>query len=250
MLASLKAEFRKLLTIRSTYVIFAIAILLAVFFAFYAEGIKATASALQRPDLLVSESKQAIMATGLLGALVGVLLVAHEYRYNTIMYTLTSSNSRTKTLLAKLVVVSAFAVLFSLTMGVLSPLLTALGIKLGGHTLVHQSFPIWDVMWRVVFVGWGYAIFGFILAVAIRIQVGAISTMFLWPAMLEPLAGLLLRHNASYLPLNDLSNIAMENDPHVISEMNTVAHPVLLFLGYIVLGLIVVWQLFLRRDAN
>lgn len=190
------------------------------------------------------------MATGLLGALVGVLLVAHEYRYNTIMYTLTSSNSRTKTLLAKLVVVSAFAVLFSLTMGVLSPLLTALGIKLGGHTLVHQSFPIWDVMWRVVFVGWGYAIFGFILAVAIRIQVGAISTMFLWPAMLEPLAGLLLRHNASYLPLNDLSNIAMENDPHVISEMNTVAHPVLLFLGYIVLGLIVVWQLFLRRDAN
>lgn len=249
MLASLKAEFRKLLTVRSTYIIFGVAVALAIFFAFYAEGMRATNAALMRPGLLVSESKQAILATGLLGALIGVLLVTHEYRYNTIVYTLTSSNSRTKTLLAKLLAVSVFAVVFALVMGTIAPLLTALGIKLAGHTLTHQNFPVWDVLWRVVFVGWGYAMFGFILAVAIRIQVGAISTMFLWPAMLEPLAGLLLKHNAGYLPVNDLQSIVLDPQQQA-GGVQVVNHPVLFFVGYVALGLMVVWLLFVRRDAN
>jgi len=247
MLSSLKAEFRKLLTVRSTYIIFGITVLLVIFFAFYAEGIKATTEALYNPGLLVSESKQAIMAVGLLGAMVGVLLVTHEYRYNTVMYTLTASNSRTKVILAKLLTVSAFAVVFSLVVGSLSPALTYLGIHLKGHALVHQVFPVWDVLWRVVFVGWGYAMLGFIFASAIRIQVGAISAMFLVPAMVEPLVGLLLKQNAVYLPFNDLQTVLMHQGT---LKTISVANAAWLFVIYVVGGMLITWQLFVRRDAN
>src|SRR3954467_14136812 len=101
MVASIKAEFRKLWTVRSTYVLFLVAFALVAIFAFYAEGIKASPATVQDAGKLAGEVTNAVVTVSLLGALAGVLLMTHEYRYNTIMYTLTSSNSRSKTLLAK-----------------------------------------------------------------------------------------------------------------------------------------------------
>lgn len=247
MFASLKSEFRKLITVRSTYVIFGLATLLVVFFAFYAEGLRVTPSALANPQLLASEAKQAVLTVGMLGALVGVLLVTHEYRYNTIMYTLTASNSRTKALLAKLLVVSGFAVVFSLFMGVLSPVLTLAGIHAKGLTLVPQHIPFGSLLWEVLFLGWGYAMFAFIFAAVVRVQVGAVSTMFLVPAMAEPLLGLLLKKDAVYLPYNALQSIVQPNGDltHI-----SAARAVLVVLAYLVTGWLISWQLFLHRDAS
>lgn len=247
MFASLKSEFRKLITVRSTYVIFGLATLIVVFFAFYAEGLRVTPSALANPQLLASEAKQAVLTVGLLGALVGVLLVTHEYRYNTIMYTLTASNSRTKALLAKLLVVSGFAVVFSLFMGVLSPVLTLAGIHAKGLTLVPQHIPFGSLLWEVLFLGWGYAMFAFIFAAVVRVQVGAVSTMFLVPAMAEPLLGLLLKKDAVYLPYNALQSIVQPNGDltHI-----SAARAVLVVLAYLVTGWLISWQLFLHRDAS
>ena len=90
MFASLKAELRKLLTVRSTYIITALAFALVTFYAFYIEGFKADAARLHNPGLLASEVTGAVMTVAIFGALIGVLLMAHEYRYSTIVYTLTS----------------------------------------------------------------------------------------------------------------------------------------------------------------
>jgi ABC-2 type transport system permease protein len=247
MFAAIKSELRKLVTVRSTYVITAIAIVLIAFFAFYATGWRATPMQLFDQDLLKGQIEQAVLVTGLLGSLVGVLLVTHEYRYNTIMYTLTSSNSRTKTFVAKLVAVTVFSIVFTLLMAILSPLLTVLGINAHGNELVPQTIPLVTIFWKVLFVGWAYSIFAFIFAMIIRVQVGAISMLFLFPAMVESLLAIALRKNAVYLPYNSLQSVLIENGAlNKVSVMTAVGWVAM----YAVLGLVVAHQLFLRRDAQ
>lgn len=244
MLAAIKSEFRKLLSIRSTYIITALAVLLVIFFAFYVEGLRANAAAGSNPGLLASETINAIGAVGTLGCLVGVLLLTHEYRYNTIMYTLTASRSRTNTFLAKIIVISIFSVIFSIVMAGLAPMLTWLGMHLHGVMLVPQSYPFADLLWRTAFSGWGFAMLGLLFSFLLRHQVGAIAALFLFPATVEPLLGLLLKGNAKYLPYNLLNavNDNMNNMSH--------GHAALLFACYLLVGYLVAWQLFLRRDAN
>jgi ABC-type transport system involved in multi-copper enzyme maturation permease subunit len=244
MIDSLKAEFRKIFTVRSTYVIAIIAFLLVVLFAFYAEGLRASASAGANPGLMASGVRNAVMTVSILGAIVGMLLVTHEYRYNTIMYTLTASSSRTKTLLAKLIAISVFAMGFALIFGILSPLLTWLGLTLKGIEMVPQQIPVWDTLWRILFYAWGFSMFAALLGFLIRNQVGVIAALFMIPATVEPLMGLLLKSNAVYLPFTLLTSV-VERGPRV-----TVTHAALVSAGYILGVAIITWQLFVRRDAN
>jgi len=51
MLVALKAEFRKLFTVRSTYILTGLAILFVIFFAFYIEGYHLSGKDLQNPNL-------------------------------------------------------------------------------------------------------------------------------------------------------------------------------------------------------
>jgi len=247
MINTIKSEFRKLITVRSTYVILILTTLILILFAFYAQGYKAPSSALFDSNYFFEQSEQAVLAVGLLGSLVGVLLMTHEYRYNTITYTLTASNSRTRVLLSKVIVVSAFAVAFSLFVGVASPLLVWAGIHAKGGLLIPQHLDFIRLLWHDVFVGWGYSILAFIFALIVRAQVGAISTLFLFPAMIEPLLGLALKKKAIYLPYNSLQSIAQNNTSLMhISAGRAVA----VFTGYIIGGLLIGWILFLRRDAT
>src|SRR4051812_31198153 len=113
MIASIRAEFRKLLTVRSTYFIILICLAVICLFAGYGDGIKASAADLRDPSRLAGESYAAIVFVGLVAALVGLLSFGHEYRYNGIMYTLTSSNNRLKSLFAKAFVITIFSIFTS-----------------------------------------------------------------------------------------------------------------------------------------
>ncbi len=251
MLASLKSEFRKLRTVRSTYFIALCCAALIVLFAFWVNGFKASAIQLHDATFLANQTRQAIMAVGLIGALVVTLLVTHEYRYNTVMYTLTASNNRTKTLLAKFIAVSGYAVLFSVVMGLFSPVVSILGVHLAGHTMVAQHVDWWPLIWQTLFVGWGYAMLAFIFAVIIRVQVGAIVALFVIPLIVEPILQQLLKHQGRYLPFNALQSVVVGNtgsDPSFKPLSPT--HAALTFLVYAGIGLVVSWILFARRDAN
>lgn len=100
----LKAEFRKLLTIRSTYIMITMGLLLVGFLSFWIEGYKGISG--------TSASEGGAGAyTGVIGQsagigavftmIIAILFTAHEYRYNTIMYTLTADVHRTRVLLKK-----------------------------------------------------------------------------------------------------------------------------------------------------
>lgn len=253
MIALIKAEFRKLFTVRSTYLIVFIAFFIVTLGAFYADGIKGGAN-VGDPMKLSGEVISAITVAPIFAAIIALLLFAHEYRYNTIMYTLASSNSRTKTLLAKIIAVTGFAVVFSVLISVYSPLMTYLGLHIKGYVLVPQTIYYADLLWKVVFTGWGYAMLGLLLAALLRNQVAAIVALFIIPSTIEPLLGILLKSNAIYLPftaLRQVTNTASSPPPSEVGIPFTSPGKGALICGmYLVIGWVIAWLLFLRKDAN
>lgn len=246
MMSAIRGEFRKIFSIRSTYLFILFGIAMTLLFAFYGEGLKYKGPT-DNPLQLQNEIINAVNALSLFVALIGVLLVTHEYRYNTIMYTLTTSNSRTKTLFAKLIAVTCVTLLLTLFYATLSPLLAALGLQISGTHLVHQVFYFRDIWWRVLLYGWGYTMYGLILAVTIRNQIGAIVALFLTQATVEPLIGLVFKSAQEYMPffaINKLLSIQVDGPPV------SYAKPATTVAVYIVVGWILSWILFVKRDAN
>ncbi len=244
MFAALRAETRKLLSVRSTYVVVAGMILLTLFFAGYVDGFKGDAKIFKNPGDLALEVVNALNFTGVFCGLVAIMLFSHEYRYNTILHTLTSINRRSKVLLAKIVVMSGFAIVFALLVGVLSPLANYVGVHVAGHHLVAQTIPVSDLLWRGLFYTWGYAMAGLLFVALTRNQVFSIVGLFFFPLTIEGIATLLLKHNAIYLPFTSL-NAVLSGNPDT-----THRKAALVFLIWLAVAWLIAWLLFLRRDAT
>jgi ABC-type transport system involved in multi-copper enzyme maturation permease subunit len=250
MMAALKSEFRKLLTVRSTYIITALVIVFVALISFYFEGWRLDAAALRDPTQLAGDVTGALNVT-VFGAIIAILLMTHEYRYNTIMYTLTSSNSRSKVLLAKFVTISVYALFLAALVGVLSPTLCYLGVHAHGHALIPQTIHYGDLAWRSLFYGWGYGMAGLLLAVLTRNQVASIVALFLIPDVVEQTLGyLLLKHNTVYMPFSALTQVINGPSTGPTGSNLSPAKAAGVYCIYLVVGWIVAWILFLKRDAN
>jgi hypothetical protein len=169
------------------------------------------------------------------------------------MYTFAASRIRTRVLLAKIIVVSVFALLLSLTISVLSPALMYLGTLVKGLELAPQTFPIWDLLWRSLFFGWANSMIALLFAAIIRNQVGAIAALFLIPGPIETLLSLLLKHNTVYLPFTAMQQIV--NAPQDGQQLMELRHlspgmGAAVVCAYLIIGWCIAWLLFLRRDAN
>lgn len=250
MINAIKAETRKLLTVRSTYFILLVSLALMTFFLFYITGWRATVMDLHNPATLTTAISSAINAVSIFAALAALLLFTHEYRYNTIMDTLTSTNNRSKVLAAKILVVSVFAILFSATVMALSPLLVMAGVHAHSLTLVPQTLHYRTLIWQCLFFTWGYSMAGLVLAGLIRNQVGAIITLFVAPGTIESLLSLLLKKNTSYLPFTALHQVIGQGRDLALAGSITPVHAAYVFSAYLAGTWIVAWVLFIRRDAN
>ena len=252
MLGVIRAEFRKLLTTRATYGIIIGCALIIMFLAGFINGFQAQPMSLQNPALLADQSSGAITFVGLILAIAGLLLVGNEYRYSTIMYSLTAANKRYKVLLAKVVAASVFAFVVSLAVTLFSPFCTIVGAWLQGATIGVQQFDYWSIIWRCMFCGWGYAMYALILVAIMRNQIGAIVVFLLTPLIGENILSLWLKQDTKYLPFNALQTVVIPPSPDQpgVSVTPTVMHAVLTVLAYVVVGLIVAMALFQKRDAN
>jgi ABC-type transport system involved in multi-copper enzyme maturation permease subunit len=247
MIDAIKAEFRKLLSVRSTYFNIIICLLIVALFAGYGEGVKGSPHDLQSLNFLADQASSAAVFVGLILAFVGLLLAGNEYRYNTIMYTLTSVNRRWKVLAAKFLVVTVFATVTSLIMMFFSPLCAIVGAHIAGHDIGPQVFDVWNVIWTSAFCVWGYAMYALILMLVLRNQVGAIVTFLMVPLIGENILMQLFKHIGPNLPFTALQAVAQ---PNGLGNHASSGHEALIVLAYIVGGLIVSSVLFIRRDAN
>jgi ABC-2 type transport system permease protein len=250
MIGAFKSELRKIYSVRSTYAILLFSLVLMLIFAFWIEGIKAGANGapVTSPTKLSNLALDAVTNLAFWGALVGILSMTHEYRYNTITYTLTAARRRTQALFAKVGAVSVFALLFTVFVGFASVGLMYLGLSIKGFSLAHQEIHS-DLIWRILFEGWAYAMLGLLIACIIRIQVGAIAALFVLNAVVEPLIGVLLKDNQAYLPFSALQQVTKYQNGHL---QHTLSHGrAALTVGiYLIIGWLVAWLLFLRRDAS
>jgi ABC-type transport system involved in multi-copper enzyme maturation permease subunit len=267
MIPALKSEFKKLLTIRSTYLLSLFFLLLVSFLAFYVQGFKnvptETLSAIDhaRASLFLAGTITQIANTiSVAGGLIALLLLTHEYRYNTVVYTLTASNSRSKVLASKIIAILVYVFVFSALATLLALGLMKAGAAASGHSLVPQNINYLTYLAKSVFLSEGFAMGGLLFAALIRNQVGAIAALFIIPNPVEGILSLLLKHNSVYLPFTALQQVVQ---PPVINglSVNTAMHGetngtlsapkgALVFLAYIVGGWIVGWYLFLHRDAS
>jgi ABC-type transport system involved in multi-copper enzyme maturation permease subunit len=237
------------------------------FLSFYVDGFKNAPTEVLSP---VDHAKASLFMAGrivqvaniisVVGGLMGLLLLTHEYRYNTIVYTLTASNSRSKVLAAKIISIFTYVFVFSLLASALAIGLVFAGTSVAGHPLIHQDINYVTFLAKTVFVAEGFALGGLLFAALIRNQVGALAALFIVPNPIEGILSLLLKHNSVYLPFTALQQVVQA--PVIINPQAGHPPPVpttgylsapkgaLVFLAYLVGGWIITWYLFLRRDAN
>jgi ABC-2 type transport system permease protein len=239
MIGLLRAEFRKLLTVRSTYIIVLLGLLLLGFLAFYAGGYKGVGANPNWLSVIINNTSTTIV---IFMAIVSILLAGHEYRHNTIMYTLTSSGSRTKVLLAKILTIAIFVTLATVAISVLASLAYVAGVLLSPTAQYVSSQLYWGDVWRGLFFVVGYSLLALLLAFLFRHVVGAIAALFILPTV-EELLSILLKDNTKYLPFSSLEQV------HIQMQMSA-GKAALIFLAYLVVGWLIAWYLFIRRDAN
>ncbi|HWB38672.1 MAG TPA: ABC transporter permease [Candidatus Saccharimonadales bacterium] len=251
MINSIKAEFRKLLTVRSTYILTLLSLGFMVLLSFYAQAFSMTGGALKAtlhdPNTLNNVIVNALSSLPLIFAsIVAILLITHEYRYNTIMHSLTSANRRSKVLIGKIVVVSTYGLILTVVLAVLAPLLAQLGFVLHGHHLVAQNIPYSSLVWRGLFYGWTSVLAALVIGVVARSQVGAIVALFVIPSI-EAIVGIFLKAKAVYLPFTGAQNAILS---HPERGSLSYAKGALFFGLYLVIAWVIAWILFLKRDAN
>ncbi len=247
MLRELKSEFRKLLSIRSTYVITAVALVLTGFISLVAMGVQSngdfTSTGMQHAILDI------VPIMGTFVGLIAILLIGHEYRYNTIYYTLTSTNNRLKVLAAKLIATGLFGVVFALLTIIWTLAMVSLGLKWGGHHIGPQDIEVASVLWKSVAYMVSTAWFGLLLGFVSRNMTFALVAYFMIPVV-EPIALFLLKLNANYFPVSAQNNI-LSMGPSLSSEgMFTALASLGIFGLYLLALLIASIFLFVKRDAN
>ncbi len=245
----LRSELRKLLTVRSTYVTAIIAALFVGFMSFYTGGFNngtAAANPYAFNELVVNIAH----TVAFIAAIVGVLFAVHEYRYNIIMHTLTFSNNRTKIFLAKLLVLTGYAVAFSLLSVGLGLLMYVIGAAFGNFSLARQSFEPLVAIGRVTFFVFGNVILGYMLGILTRNLAAAIVLLLVGLNVVEGLLVLILKEDAIYLPLNALSQVIAGDTGLLFGKVLSPLNAAMLFSVYLVLAGAATLFLFQTRDAN
>lgn len=122
-----------------------------------------------------------------------------------------------------------------------------IGLSLRDITLADQDLLVGSMIGKLAFYFAGYALLSTLIAVVTRSVVTSISVVFVFPAMIEPLLGLLLKDNAKYLPFTSLDSV-MGATP--MQNPLSTGHAVGVSAIYLLVGFVVTWLLFTRRDAN
>lgn len=255
MMSTVRAEWRKLLTVRSTYFTSILSWLLMGFFAFWVEGYKgftpSGASAVNDKalqDLLLN----AVPFVAGFTAIIAILFMVHEYRYNTIMYTLTASNSRSKVLFSKLLVIVTFAAVFAVLTAGIAIGCYLLGISLRDGSLPAQNWNVLTTLGKTIFCNVGYTLLGLMFGALARNIAAATAMLFLIPNTVEPLLSLLLKEKAVYLPFAALDRVVANptTEASIIQGNISPGRAMAVAGVYIAVGGLITWLLFLRRDAN
>jgi ABC-2 type transport system permease protein len=269
--SALRYEWMRLRTLRSTWWLTGLSLLIAGLLGLAAFGIKhppvggpQALTITDYGDIITGGGGGAIFLVSILLSIIGVFAIGHEYRYGTIRPTLTALPRRSNVLAAKVIVVAAYVFVVALVSLVLR---YVVAVAILGHRLLKLGlFPspmarVWigSIVFTVIF-----ALVGFALAGLFRNIPAAIVTVIVLPLIAENiLRGLLglqvfhsIRGFAKVLPFFAGSQILRYGSPGTSGNDTGTGHsapsPVdglLIFIAFLVIVLGVSWVLFEKRDA-
>lgn len=253
MFATLKSEFRKLVTVRSTYILTALVLVGAMLLSYFIFGREQEAFASTNPLFLRDAMYTMLGVFATFSAIVAILLVTHEYRYNLISYTLTAASRRTKVFAAKAIVLIGYTLVIGAVVAAIGYFGAKTGVASTGAVLAPQDIPVWTTIWQFGAYAVGYTLVGFVLGLLLRSVVGAIVLFFMFP-IAEQMMGLLLKENTKYLPFQALERIgatpgSQMAGPATSGDLTSLA-ALGVFAIYLAIAGIVALILFVRRDAN
>lgn len=289
MIPQIKAEFKKLLTVRSTYIVALMAVSLVVLFTVLmtsavpeepTQAPPGPSSSQQSRDAnnnvkpqqntveyqpkmsknlpkntLSSNFEASVQTVSLLIAIVVILLMAHEYRYNTVVHTLTASNNRSKVIGAKILVGTIYAVTVTLIVILISFLATHLAVNIKGLNLLPQEIDWLYTVGRLLVFSVGYSLFGLALVVLLRNLTAAIVGVFLLPTIDNIISGILASHQvgiAKWFPFSALDRVANigSHDGMPAFLQQSIPRATLVYTANLAVIWAIAWYLFLKRDAN
>jgi ABC-2 type transport system permease protein len=196
MLSMLRSEYRKIVTIRTSWVLLITGPLLVV------AGISGVILNGDLRDPVAATSALSHTGIAALTSLIfGILGTAGEYRHGTITDTYLSFPRRQRVLTAKLTVYA----LAGLVYGVASAV-TALAMSLIGWSARGYSFPVgrastWGILGGGILVNVAFAVLGAGLGALVRNVVVAITAALAWIAVVETIMGQLIGSSLSrWLP--------------------------------------------------
>jgi ABC-2 type transport system permease protein len=258
---ALRYEWMRLRTLRSTWWLTGLSLLIAGLLGLPALGLKGQLTIVDYGDL-VTGGGGAVFLVAILLSIIGVFAIGHEYRYGTIRPTLSALPRRSAVLAAKVLVVAGYVAVVTILSMVLR---YCVALIILGHRLLDLGlFPtpmarVWTgaLVYTVIF-----ALVGFALAALFRSIPAAIVTVIVLPLVAENvirgLLGLHVFHSirglAKAMPFSSGAQIFRYRpiDSGGPTGFTTLPSPVdglLIFIGFLAVVLGLSWVLFEKRDA-
>jgi ABC-type transport system involved in multi-copper enzyme maturation permease subunit len=263
MKGALRYEWMRLRTLRSTWWLTGLSLLIAGLLALPALGLKGSLTVTDYGDIVTGGGGGAVFLVSILLSMIGIFAIGHEYRYGTIRPTLSALPRRSIVMAAKALVVAGYVFVIALLSLVLR---YAIDVVILGHRLLRLGlFPtpmarVWigSIVYTVIF-----ALVGFALAGLFRNIPAAIVTVILLPLLVENiirgLLGLHVFHSirgfAKALPFSSGAEIFRYQPVDTGNSgagFQAVPSPVdglLVFLAFLAIVLGLSWFLFEKRDA-
>jgi ABC-2 type transport system permease protein len=183
----INTEKLKLITVRSTWLLLALAQLAIVIGA---SG-RIVRGAKDSGDIAIGAVAH-VGLVSLFALVAGIVVIAGEYRHRTITDTYLTTPRRGRVIAAKMVVATAAGIAFGLAGAVTAVLTTGIGMALKGAAVDWWQAELWrtlggDIVWNAAFAAIGVAI-----GALIRNLAAAIAAALAWIALVEGLIGQLV----------------------------------------------------------
>jgi|GEM_PF-2592225 len=244
MLPLFKSEITKILTLRSTYIMAGVFVLLAILAGIVTAGLNMPGTnAVPASPSIFDNTIHAVLGLCIsILTIVTSFTIINEYRNNTIAYTVTASSSRYNIFVAKVLVAVAYGLAIGLLLTIVSIIAASVMLLVNGHSITGQELNIGSLIVHLGLYVIFYSLVGLFLGFILRNIVILIVIVFALP-IVENLSGLLIKENSKYLPFTSIGSISATGDAAAAPLV------ILAAIGYVVVLGAAALYLFIKRDA-